>query len=99
MPTLIPIVLFGWVPLVVLMFYILPGRRAAILSFVLAWMFLPMAGYKIPGLPVYDKMNATSLAVLLATALFHPGRFLQFRLSLFDLPMLIYCLSPFLSLQ
>ncbi len=99
MPVLIPIALFGWIPLVLLMFSILPARRAAILVFMLAWMFLPVSGYKVEGLPPFHKMNATTLAVLLATAIFQTDRFWLFRPSLFDLPMLGFCLAPFISLQ
>src|SRR5438128_319121 len=99
MAFLVPVVLFGWIPAVMLMFSVLSGRRAAILSFVLAWMFLPVAGYKVAGLPPYDKMNATSLTVLLGTIFFQSPRFWQFKPSLYDLPIVIYCLAPFISLQ
>src|SRR5438128_2642131 len=57
MAFLVSVVLFGWIPAVMLMFSVLSGRRAAILSFVLAWMFLPVAGYKCAGLQPYDKMS------------------------------------------
>jgi hypothetical protein len=99
MSFVVPFVLIGWAPLVMLMFGILPARRAVILAFVMAWMFLPVAGYKFAGFPQYDKMSATSLAVLLSTLIFQPGRFSQFRMSIWDLPMLGFCLAPFVSLQ
>ncbi len=92
-------VFWAWIPFVFVLFMVIPARRAVILSFVLAWMFLPMASYKVEGLPPYDKMNATSLAVLLATIVFQTQRLWQFRASWLDLPMLIYCLAPFISLQ
>jgi hypothetical protein len=44
-------------------------------------------------------MNATSLAVLIATIIFHSERFALFRPSWFDLPIVIYCVAPFISLQ
>ena len=92
-------VFWAWIPFAFLLFIVLPARQAAILSFVLAWMFLPMASYKVEGLPPYDKMNATSLGVLLATIIFQSERLWQFRPSIYDLPILMYCLAPFISLQ
>ncbi len=94
---MVPLALFGWIPVVVLLFSVLPPRRAAIVSFVVAWMFLPQTGYVIPGLPDYTKVTAASVSVLLAAALFDQRSLLSVRLRLLDVPMLIWCFSPFAS--
>ncbi len=99
MSILVPIALFGWLPVVMLMYSMMPPRRAAILATALAWMFLPVAGYKVEGVPPYDKMNATNLAVFLGALIFDQGRFRCLKLSWFDVPMLGYCLLPFISLR
>ena len=39
---LTPISMFGWIPVVLVLFAILPARRAVIFSFLFAWLFLPM---------------------------------------------------------
>jgi hypothetical protein len=91
---LVPIALFGWIPALLLIFALLPPRRAVIVAFLLAWLFLPVARYPIAGLPDYTKMSATCAGVLLATALFDPGRFLAFRPHWFDVPMAIWCAVP-----
>lgn len=97
MSILVPLAMFGWIPALLVLFAALPSRRAVIVGFLGAWMFLPMAGYPIQGLPDYTKSTATALGVLLATALFDGQRLLTFRFRLIDLPMAAFCGVPFLS--
>ncbi len=97
MNSLVPIALFGWIPLVLLLFMIMRPRRAVIVSFVFAWLFLPVAGFALPGLPDYTKMSATCVGVLLGTVLFDAGRFRKFHFHLIDIPMVVVCLSPFVT--
>lgn len=90
------IAMIGWLPAV----FVLSGltrvrHRAVILVYMIAWLFLPMTGYALPGLPDYDKMVATSLGALLAAAAFDPHRLLSFRPRWFDVPVLFVCLAPF----
>jgi hypothetical protein len=94
MSILVPIALFGWMPVVLFIFAVLPPRRAVIVAFLLAWLFLPVAGYKTSGLPDYTKMSATCVGVLLATAVFDTGRFFSLRPRWVDLPMAIWCAVP-----
>src|SRR5438270_701411 len=97
MGILVPITLFGWIPVVLLLFAVLPPRRAVILAFIGAWLFLPMAGYKIPGIPDYSKTSATAMGVLAAAMIFDSNRLFRFRFSLIDLPMIVWCLSQFFT--
>jgi len=97
MTFMVPLALFGWIPAVALIFWALPPRRAMIVSFLLAWMFLPQAGYSIPGLPDYTKVSATSLGVLLSTLLVMPRALTSLRLGWLDVPMLVWCFCPFAS--
>lgn len=89
--------MFGWIPVVLFIFATLPPRRAVIASFLIAWLFLPLASYSISGLPDYTKMSATCAGVLMATVLFDPARFLSFRLHWADLPVLAWCCVPMMS--
>ena len=91
------VIILAWPLAVVALFALARPRRAAIGAFVGAWLFLPMVGIPIAGLPDYTKMSATSLGILLGVAIFDPGRFLSFRPRLIDLPMLVWCLCPFVS--
>lgn len=91
---MVPLALIGWIPAVLLLFMLLTPVRAVIAAFLAAWLFLPMAGYALPGLPDYTKTSATCFGVLLATLLFDSGRLMQFRPSWADLPMLVWCLVP-----
>ena len=76
---LVPITLLGWIPVIVLIFAALPPRRAVIVAFILGWLFLPMSGYSLPGLPDYTKRSATGLGVLLGTLLFRSDGLLHLR--------------------
>lgn len=94
---MVPLVMFGWIPVVIYLFSRYPARRAIVISFVGAWLFLPQAVLPLPGLPDYDKIAATCYGILLATFIFDVGRFSNFRLSWIDIPMVIWCLCPFAS--
>lgn len=86
----VDIALFGWIPVVLLIFSLLPPTRAVIVSFLAAWMFLPMSGFSIPGLPDYTKTSAATYAVLLGMFIFDAPRVAKFRPSLLDLPMAVW---------
>lgn len=97
MSVFVPIVLFGWIPVVLALFALMPPRWAFITAYLGAWMFLPMATYPIAGLPDYGKVTATNYAVLLATILFQSRRLLAVRFRWYDIPMVIYCACPFVT--
>jgi len=91
------LVMIGWIPVVQVLFMMLPPRRAVIASYVGAWLFLPVVLYPVPMLPDVSKMLATSAGVLLAVVLFDPGRFGTLRPRLLDLPMGAWCIAPFFA--
>src|SRR4051812_32677503 len=55
------LVLIAWIPLLMLLFGIVPPRRAVIVASVVAWLFLPVAEFKLPGLSDYSKTTATTV--------------------------------------
>ena len=71
--------LFAWVPISLCLFAMMKPRHAVIVSYVGAWLFLPMAGIKINILPDISKVSVSSMAVLLGMILFDPNRLLEFR--------------------
>jgi hypothetical protein len=97
MTILVDLVMFGWIPVVLLMFALMPTRRAVIAAFVIAWSFMPMAAYHIRGLPDYQKMSATCGGVLLAAAIFDIDKLLSFRPAWLDIPMSVWCFCPCVS--
>lgn len=100
MTALVPITLLAWTPLVLLLFLMLPPRRAVIVAFIAAWLFLPVPvpeSLSFKGLPELDKMTVTCLAVLLGAAIFDRDRLLSFRLKRFDIPMILWCIIPLFS--
>jgi len=94
---LVPITMFGWIPVVFIIFAVLPPRRAVITSFLAAWLFLPMAAYDLPYLPPYTKLTATSMGVMFAILVFDHKRLSAFRLQWVDLPMVVWCVCPFVT--
>jgi hypothetical protein len=91
--------LAGWIPLVLLLFVLLPPRRAFLTAYVVMWLFLPIArGLKLaPGVPILDKNLATAVGCLLGVLCFDNARLFSFRPRWFDLPVLVWCLVPIAS--
>lgn len=89
------LVMLAWFPAVIYIFTRLPARRALIISFLVAWLFLPQASRALPGLPDYTRISATCYSIVLATIIFDFGRIKNFRINWFDIPMLVWCLCPF----
>jgi hypothetical protein len=95
---LVPLVMIGWIPVVLYLFSRLPARQAVVVSFLTAWLFLPQAAIKIVnGIPEYNKVSATCYGIFLATLIFDVGRFRTFKLGWLDIPMLIWCVAPMFS--
>ena len=86
-----------WIPVVLYFFMRFPPQRAVIVSFIVAWLYLPVVHIPLPGIPDLTKMSATCYGVLLATLLFDAGRITSFKPGWLDLPMLIWCVCPFAS--
>jgi len=94
---LVPLMLFGWPVVLLVLFTLLPSRRATIAAFVFAWLFLPVAAYNIVGLPDWNKMSATSISIFVATLLFDTNRILQLRFRWIDAAMILFCICPLFS--
>ncbi|MBI4566716.1 MAG: O-antigen ligase domain-containing protein [Planctomycetes bacterium] len=90
----VPIALFGWPLVVILLCATRSPRRAVIAAFLTAWLFLPVAKYPIAGFPDWTKMSATSLSLFLGVVIFDLDRLLSFRFRWVDVPMGVWCLCP-----
>lgn len=97
MVALIPLAMFGFIPVVFYLFVRFPAQRAVIISFVVAWLFLPQASYPIPSLPPYTKISAACYGILLGTLIYDTARLTSFKPGWLDVPMVIYCLCPIVS--
>jgi hypothetical protein len=85
-------------PVVLALFKFLPARKAVVTSFIVSWLFLPQRViFMFPGLPDYDRTSATCYSILLATFIFDFKRFSSFKFGWLDIPMLIWCICPFMS--
>ena len=97
MVALIPVALFGFIPIVFYLFVRFPPQRAVIISFVVAWLFLPQATYPIPILPAFSKVSAVCYSILVATLVYDTVRLTCFKPGWLDVPMLIWCLCPIVT--
>ncbi|MEG4811046.1 O-antigen ligase domain-containing protein [Microcoleus sp. F8-D3] len=97
MVALIPLAMFGFIPVVFYLFVRFPAQRAVIISFVAAWLFLPQASYPIPSLPPYTKISAACYGILLGTLIYDTARLTSFKPGWLDVPIVIYCLCPIVS--
>jgi hypothetical protein len=95
--SLVPVAMFGWVPLVTWIFAKFSPRQAAALGFILAWMFLPVASIPIKGLPDITKVTVSCASIFVAAWFFDRERLLSFRIMPVDIPMILWCTCPFLS--
>ena len=76
------------------MFAVLPARRAVVMAFVGGWLFLPVFGIDLKGIPPFSKVSASAYAVLLgAAAVRLRDRLLTFRPRWFDLPIFVWCFT------
>ncbi|MEL7418507.1 MAG: O-antigen ligase domain-containing protein [Cyanobacteria bacterium J06555_3] len=92
------LIMIAWIPIVFYFFRRFKATEAVIISFVVAWLFLPQrAGFTFPGLPDYERMSATVYGILLATALYDLERLRRFSFSWVDLPMAVWCCCPLFS--
>ena len=94
---MVPLAMFSWVPLVLWAFSRFEPKKAAAGAFVLGWMFLPEAAFKLPGLPDYTKMTASCVGVMLGAFVYDRKHLLTVRLSIVDIPMILWCTCPMLS--
>jgi O-antigen ligase len=91
----VPIALFGWPLVALFLFGTMSVRRATAWAFIAAWLFLPISGFKVSGIPEYDKSAAAGYSVLLGLLVFHPRLLLSLRPRLVDLPAFCLLVVPF----
>lgn len=91
------IVMFAWIPVVLFLFTRFEPQRAAIIAFLAAWLFLPMAKYPLPGIPDYTKMSAACFGIFIAALIFDGQRLAALKMRAADTPMLVWCLCPLFS--
>ena len=92
------LIMIAWLPIVFYLFNRFKTQEAVIISFIVAWLFLPQrAGFSFLGLPDYERMSATVYSILAATIIYDVQRFRNFSFSWIDLPMLVWCICPLFS--
>ena len=91
-------VLILWLPLVLVMFVVMPARLAVVIALIASWLFLPELAFPLKLMPDYTKSTATSLGIIIGALALDPGgRIFKFKPSWVDLPILVWCIVPFFS--
>jgi hypothetical protein len=91
------IVLVAWLPIVLLLGISQRGAKAIVAAFVIAYLALPHLTIRLPGVPDYDKITATIYASVILALFLDRGEIARFRLRFYDLPMILWCVLPFIS--
>jgi hypothetical protein len=90
-------ILLALLPCTFALFALTNGRRAAIASLLIAWLFLPVHNIELPNIPDLNKMSIAAISVLLGSTCFDGGKPFKTKPRWFDIPALIVCLCPILS--
>lgn len=78
-----------------LVFYgTLTSRNATIATYLVFYLILPPVSINLPGLPDLSKNTAVAMSCWLGTLVFASDRLLAFRPRWFDVPALLYMVSP-----
>lgn len=98
MSILADIFMIAWIPFVLYQFSKQPSKQYAVMiTFLIAWLFLPIKEYQFKGLPEYNKISATCIGIMIGAWAFDRNTFKSIRLNMMDLPMLLWCFSPLFS--
>lgn len=95
--TFVPIAMFGSVIVYFILFMIFPKRKAFLISFFGAWLFLPVYTYVFEGVPDLSKIFVVCMGIMSAVFIFDWQRIISFRPRLIDIPIVLWCLLPFAS--
>ncbi len=93
MPALVPIALFGWLPLSLVLFSMLQPARAVLATLLGGWLFLPNSEIDLPGFPPYTKSTAIALGLMLGAVTTGSKGRAPFALRWFDYPVLVFCVG------
>jgi len=111
-PHVAPLVaLSAWIPIGLFLFYRYPVRIAILTTFIGGWAVLPTANFApsddsfpywilsvcLPAAHFVTKATTTGMTVLAGVLIFDTKALRRFRLSLWDLPMSLWCAVPLLS--
>lgn len=97
MTPLVPLMMLGWIPVGLWLFKNYNGRIACIAGFLIAWGFLPVHNYSLPGIPDYSKVSALGYVMLLGVFMYDKDHLSEFKFNILDLPILLYCSSSFFA--
>lgn len=91
------IALLGYIPFAFVLFALMAPRRAVIWTFLIAWLFLPMSHLHMAGFTDLNKMSVACVASLVAAVVFDNETVFAFRPKIWDIPMFVWCICPFIS--
>lgn len=91
------IALFGWPLFMLLLTMVLPIRRVVLVAIIGGNLFLPQAGFVLPGIPNYTNMVAAGLSALLPALLVASPKLFAWRPRPIDLFFFAFLIAPGVS--
>ncbi|MGB3536451.1 MAG: O-antigen ligase domain-containing protein [Microcoleaceae cyanobacterium] len=89
------LILLAWLPILLYFFRYFSARRAIVIGFIAAWLFLPQqTKYILLGFPDYDRTSATCYSIVLSAILFDFRQLKSFKFGWIDVFMLMWCFAP-----
>lgn len=99
MTFLVPVMMWGWIPLNIILFRKFTPQKAILISVIGGVLFLPVTTYDLP-LIDYNKNASIAISLLFGIILSGKKTDLALRPKLIDIPIFSWCIiSPFLSLM
>lgn len=87
---LVPVVMFGWVPLTAALFRIFPDRQAVLISAIGGFLLLPVATVSLPGVPDLGKSAFVAISLVVGSV-FSRRAAGPPEWGWYDLPMAVWC--------
>jgi hypothetical protein len=100
MSFLVPIMMWGWIPISIIFFRIFPIQKAILITVIGGFLFLPVQRFDYLPMIEFNKNIAIALSLLLGIIFSGKKNAANFRLKSIDIPIIVWCVvSPFLSIM
>jgi len=95
---LVPVMMWGWIPLTIFLFRRFTPQKAVLISVIGGVLFLPVTSYDLPMIE-YNKITAISISLACGMIFSRKITEQTFRPSMIDMPIFIWCIiTPFISI-
>ncbi|HPL17664.1 MAG TPA: hypothetical protein PL180_13295 [Spirochaetota bacterium] len=95
---LVPVMMWGWIPVTIILFRKFAPQKAILISVIGGILFLPATAFDIPVI-LYNKETAIAISLLWGIIFSYKKSVPSFSTKPFNIPIILWCImSPFLSI-